>query len=366
MNPSSVPVPVPPGSSQPQGRLEGLPFEMLGYIFECSQPDDTVALGLCSRYLWGTFIKWAQNRDLIWTNTYSFARTPIMHASSWLKTLPPYGYDMYPNARPEETEEEEQQEEEVSEPETRQVTQATILFDNFILRSHQAPFPCDYIKSFDNVIATADIPGHLHESMRSCLPTMTIQEGSQWLLRNVTNNEYIRMEKVVTDEGEETVSHVGNSWLTLDMLLIWLITWKGDDKAVPWSWKELERYVGSNIDDMMYAMINVFNHRPGTDYVWPIWRGNWAGHSLEVVTDRKLDEVWIDRTSEIETLALKIAPTMYVMALQHGTAKARRYWEIVLDLQGYVHDEERDGVTHKIIHAGAMRKHSDYTCYCHR
>ncbi|GKU22178.1 hypothetical protein FLAG1_09389 [Fusarium langsethiae] len=364
------PLTVPPETPQGQNRLERLPPEILGLIFEFSQPGDSVALGLCSRPLWKTLSKWVQNEHLIWTNTYSLAGTPIIYASSLLKTLPPCLYPKYPNTVPEET-----RDEEVLDSQKRVVTPATAWLDNILLQSYQAPLPNhdSYTKSFDRTITMANIPDHLHENMRSCLPTLTIKRGSKWLLRNLTNNEYIRMESVVTEEGEETVSHVGNKWLTLDILLLWLITWRGD-QANPWSWEELERYVGKTVDDMMYSLIGFFNHRPVTDEFWPIWTGNWAGHSLEVVTDREMDEVWIDRTDEIERLSQKMLRMMYILSRQNGTPKTKRHWEWAISTRGYVTDEEwkfknPDGVTfsyqtHKTIYAGPMKRHAEWLCNC--
>ncbi|CAF3598166.1 unnamed protein product [Fusarium graminearum] len=356
-----------------QSRLERLTPEILGLIFEVSEPDGFIALSLCSQSLWALAINWAQNGYLRWRNAFSLAGTPVIYASSYLKTLPQYLYDMYPKFVTEETEEE------VAAPrlygQGRTVTQSTAWFNDIVLQSHLAPVPYDglYVQSFEKIISKANIPFHLHKNMRSSLPIMTIEKGSKWLLRNLTNNEYIRMESVMTTEGEVTVSHVGNSWLTLDMLLFCLICWRGDGRQNTWSWEQLEGYVGmteEGIDDTLHDP----TYGPLDDKFWPIWAGNWVGHSLEVVTDRELDSSWVDRTNSIETLAPKMLLTMYGLALAEGSPQARHHWESVFEQRGDVIDEEHecyvsDGVTieaktHKKIVIGSLRVHADCLCGC--
>jgi hypothetical protein len=244
-----------------------------------------------------------------------------------------------------------------------------------MLQSHNTPYPYDdlYVESFEKHIANADIPVHLQNSIKSSLPTLSIEKGSKWLLRNLTNKEFICMESVVTSEDEATVSHAGNSWLTLDILLFWLICWRGDVRQNTWSWEDLEEFVGvtdEGIDDILHDL----TYGPLDDKFWPIWAGNWAGHSLEVVVDRPLGGAWVDRTNAIDTLAPKMLLTMYGLALAEGTFEAKRHWEEVLDQRGQVIDEEleiyvSDGETtrtetHKIITIGSLKAHPSVLCNC--
>ncbi|RGP63916.1 hypothetical protein FSPOR_8243 [Fusarium sporotrichioides] len=360
-------------NSRGHSPLERLPPEILGIVFDCSQSNDFVALSLCSRGLWTYAVKWAQNGYLRWRNAYSLAGTPILYASSRLRTLPQCVYDMYPGSVPTETRQE------MSSPslysQRRMVTRSTAWYRDIMLKSHQAPFPYDelYIESFDNMITMADIPDHFHASMRSSFPTMTLGKGSKWLLLNMTNNEYIRMESVITTEGEKTVSHPGNDWLTLDILLFWLICWRGDGRQNTWSWEELDEFVGMT-EEMIDDTLHDPTYGPLDDKFWPVWTGNWAGHSLEVVTDRDLDRLWVDRTNSIEKLASKMLLTMYGLALAEGSFKARKHWEWVLYQRGDIIDEEQDHdgpdggttstETHKTIVIGSLRVHADCLCDC--
>ncbi|XEV07473.1 hypothetical protein FSHL1_012760 [Fusarium sambucinum] len=373
MEPLSVPLDTPRGRS----RLERLPPEILGSIFstlESENPNHFISLTLCSQSLWAVAMKWARNGYVIWKNAYSLAGTPVMYASSRLKTLPPCLYRKYPNAVPEETREEDEDEDgEVSDSQPRVVTRATAWLDNILLQSYRAPFSNhdSYVKSFNRMITMANIPDHLHESMRSCLPTMTIEKGSKWLLLNLTNNEYVQMRGVITEVGEGTLCHESHNWLTLDMLLLWLITWRGDQSNL-WSWEELEGYVGKNLDDMINALVGIFDNRPRTDDFWPIWNGNWAGHSLEVVTERDLDEAWVDRTEEIDRFSQRILPMLYILSCEKETPQTKAFWEWAISTRGFVDDEvwkienPDDNTysyeTHAIISVGAIKRHANWLC----
>ncbi|ENH64830.1 hypothetical protein FOC1_g10005597 [Fusarium oxysporum f. sp. cubense race 1] len=51
--------------------------------------------------------------------------------------------------------------------------------------------------------------------MKACLPTLNLEPGSNWFLRNLTDQEYIRMEAVVTPDDEATISLPGQRRLGL-------------------------------------------------------------------------------------------------------------------------------------------------------
>ncbi|CAG7557577.1 unnamed protein product [Fusarium equiseti] len=343
-----------------QTRIEKLPAELLAAIFGLLNPEDFIAFSLCSRSIWAHAVKWAQNAYLRWKKTYSLAGTPIMYVGSHLKVLPEFVYDKYPELIPEETPQEIRDG-------GRMVTRTTAAFNKAVLEFDQTPLPYDdaYMQSLTKHIANADIPASLHASMIASFPTFGIEKGSKWLLCNLTNNEFIRMEAVSTT----TVSHVGHSWLTLDTLLYWLICWRGNGHQQLLDWENLEDFIGATNRARDGTWRGALYQSPYSA-CWPIWSGKWAGHSLEVVTDRDLDEGWVDRTSEFNRLAPKLLLTMYALALSERDVRPKRYWEGVFEQLGDVVDQvtefEQDGrkwkETHKII--VSLQVHATALCGC--
>ncbi|KAJ4138692.1 hypothetical protein NW768_002549 [Fusarium equiseti] len=343
-----------------QSHIEQLPAELLAAIFRLLNPDDFLAFSLCSQALWMHAIQHAKNGYIEWKKTFSLAGTPVMYVGSHLKILPEFVYDAYPELMPEETLDEIRSE-------RRLVTRTTAAFNKAVLEFDQTPMPYDdaYRASFTKQVAHAGIPTSIHENMKASLPTFSIEKGSKWLLRNLTKNELIRMEAVNTI----TVAHIQHSWLTLDTLLYWLICWRGDghQRNLNLDWENLDNFTGVTTMDRVWRNPA---HKGAYSAFWPIWSGNWAGHSLEVITDRELDAGWIDRTSEFDQLAPKLLRTMYALALTEGDVKPRRYWEEVFEQLGDVVDQvmeyEQDGKkwteTHKII--VSLQVHATALCGC--
>ncbi|KAJ4019614.1 hypothetical protein NW766_003356 [Fusarium irregulare] len=356
----SIGVTAPQVTPRGQSRIERFPAELLTAIFSFLDPDDLVAFGLCSQTLWGHAIQCTKKGYHRWKNTYSLAGTPIMYVGSHLKILPEFVYDEYPDLIPEETLRKICKS-------GRMVTRTTAAFNKAVLEFDQTPLPNDeaYIQSFAKHIVNANIPASLHESMETSFPTFGIKKGSKWLLRNLTNNEFIRMEAVNTT----TVAHVGHSWLTLDTLLYWLICWRGDGHEQNMDWANLENFIGAT-NWLRDGTWGGALYQSAYSAFWPMWSGNWAGHSLEVVTDRGLEQGWVDRTPAFDRLAPKLLLTMYTFALSERDVKPKRYWEEVFDQIGDVVDQvmeyEQDGrkwtETHKYV--VSLRAHATALCGC--
>ena len=217
----------------PRGQIhvEKLPAELLAAIFRLLDPDGFIAFGLCYQTLWGHAIQSYKNEYCRWKKTYSLAGTPIMYVGSHLKVLPQFVYDEYPDLIPEETPREIRKR-------GRIITRTTAAFNKAVLEFDQTPLPYDdaYRVSFTKHIANAKIPANRHESMKASFPTFSIEKGSKWLLGNLTNNEFIRMEAV----GTTDVAHTRHGWLTLDTLLYWLICWRGDGDQQNLDWEYLD------------------------------------------------------------------------------------------------------------------------------
>ncbi|KAF5556292.1 hypothetical protein FNAPI_5815 [Fusarium napiforme] len=279
---------------QSQAGLELLPAELLGAIFELLKIEEFMALALCSQSLWS-------------------------HAVMWVKE--PISEDM---------ERESEQTGRRSEIET---TRASIWFKKSVASYEKVPFPydCLYEEAFLKQLGGAAIPEKLHESMKACLPRLSLEPGSSWLLRNLTDQEYVRTEAVVTSDDEATISLPGRQWLTLDILLLWLISWKGDykrNRRKAWSWEQLETFIGFTDRDLSDASRDP-SYGPMYFEFWPIWIGPWAGHRLDVVTEKSLDNDWKDRTQNITRLAPKMLRILYGNSLA-AQEEEGDYWEEAL------------------------------------
>ncbi|KAF5639445.1 uncharacterized protein FTJAE_4783 [Fusarium tjaetaba] len=312
---------------QGQTRLEMLPAELLGAICELLKIEEFMALALCSQRLWSYAIMWIRGCYVQWKKKYSWVNTPIICTAAGLRVLPKALQRTLPEPTSEDMERESEQTGRRSEIET---TRASIWFKEAVDSSEKVPFPCDclYEEAFLKQLGGAAIPEKLHGSMKACFPRLNLEPGSSWLLRNLTDQEYIRMEAVVTSDGEATISLPGRQWLTLDILLLWLISWKADYKKKrrkAWSWEQLETFKDFTDKDLSDASQDPVFGPMYYDF-WPIWVGPWAGHRLDVVTEENLDNSWKDRTENITRLAPKMLRIFYGRSL--ATQKENLdYWE---------------------------------------
>ncbi|KAF4438560.1 hypothetical protein FACUT_4835 [Fusarium acutatum] len=311
---------------QGQTRLEMLPAELLGAIFELLEVEESMALALCSQTLWSHTISWVKGSYLRWKSQYSWVNTPIICTVGRLRVLSKALQRFLPEPTSEDMERESEQTGRRYEIAT---TRASIWFNESVDSYEKVPFPYDYSyeEAFLKQIEGAAIPESLHLNMKACLPCLGLEPGSSWLLRNLTEQEYIRMEAVVTSDGEATVSLPGRQWLTLDILLLWLISWKVDyqkNRKKAWSWEQLETFEGFTDQDLSDASQDPIYGPMCSDF-WPIWVGPWAGHRLDVVTEKNLDNDWKDRTENITRLAPKMLRIFYGCSL--ATQKENRdYW----------------------------------------
>ncbi|KAF4465983.1 epoxide hydrolase 2 [Fusarium albosuccineum] len=324
-----------PQSATARGRLEALPAELTGTIFAFLDASDFIALAFCSQTLWNRAVAWVQSGYLRWRNAYSWAGTPIICAGSKVETLPQPLYDMFPSAVPKPIPEGVQSDEERRMgPHNR----PRVWFDEAAERYEKRPIPYDdaYREEFWERIGSAGIPEKFHKPMAASFPTFSVELGSKWYLRNRTLKEYIRMEGIVTADGEVTVSFVGNHWLTLDILLMWLISWRGRRNSQVCSWERLKLFRGltdSGIGDIMIDP----TYGPGDHSFWPIWNGNWAGHSLDVVAE-EVDKGWVDQSSTIDLISDGMMRTFYGLAMAEVGIEEEKYWEKIYKDSGAVAD----------------------------
>ncbi|KAF5585409.1 hypothetical protein FPANT_7518 [Fusarium pseudoanthophilum] len=307
--------------------LEMLPAELLREIIELLKPEEFVALALCSQRLWSQAIMWAKGSYIQWKKKYSWVNTPVICTAAGLRVLPKALQHTLPEPTSEDMERESEQ---TGRRSGIEITRASIWFEESVASYEKVPFPYDYLyeEAFLKQFKGAAIPKSLHSTMKTCLPRLSIEPGSGWLLRNLTDQEYIRMEAVVTSDDEATISLPGRQWLTLDILLLWLISWKADYKKKrrkAWTWDKLETFIGFTDQDLSDTSQDPAYGPMYYDF-WPIWVGPWAGHRLDVVTEKSLDNDWKDRTENITRLAPKMLRIFYGRSL--ATQKENLdYWE---------------------------------------
>lgn len=312
---------------QGQTRLEMLPAELLEAIFGLLEAEEFMALALCSQTLWFHAIGWIEGSYTRWKNEYSWVNTPIICTARRLRILPKALQHILPESTPDDMERESKQTGYRYEIAT---TRASIWFDKSVDSYEKVPFPydCTYEEAFLKQLERAAIPESLHLIMKACFPSIILEPGSSWLLRNLTDQEYIRMEGVVTSDGEATISLPGRQWLTLDILLLWLISWRVEDKnnrKKAWSWEQLEAFEGFTDQDLSDVSLGP-PYGPMCSDFWPIWAGPWAGHRLDVVAETGLDNDWKDRTENITRLAPKMLRVFYGRSLE-VQKENRDYWE---------------------------------------
>ncbi|KAF5560761.1 hypothetical protein FPHYL_6473 [Fusarium phyllophilum] len=313
--------------SQGQTGLEMLPAELLGAIFELLEVEESMALALCSPTLWYHTMRWIKGSYIQWKNKYSWVNTPMICTVAGLRVLPKALQHILPEPNSEDMERESEQRSHRYELAT---TRASIWFNKSADSYEKVPFPYDYLyeEAFLKQLGGAAIPERLHSTLKACLPRLYLEPGSSWLLRNLTDQEYIRMEAAVTSDDEATISLPGCQWLTLDTLLLWLISWKADykkNRKKAWSWEQLETFEGFSDQDLSDACRGL-GYGPMSSDFWPMWVGPWAGHRLDVVTEESLDNDWKDRTENITRLAPKMLRIFYGRSL--ATQKEDRdYWE---------------------------------------
>jgi hypothetical protein len=311
--------------------LERLPAELLMDILMLLEPGDFIALGLCSQTLWNHAVTYAQGSYSRWKDAYSWVNTPLICAGSKLHTLPKSVYDIGAGAIHDQLPPWDV-------PEMEEQNGLNDWYHSVIEPWQGTPCPYDslYLEAFSEQIRSADIPDKLHSSMKASLPTLDVEMGSKWYLCNLTQKEYICMEGVVTRKGEATVSLKETHWLTLDMLLLWLITWRGEeDTQDVWSWDELKNFAGFS-DERLEDTLMDPTYGPLNDKFWPMWAGVWTGHRLEVVAERKLDVDWVNRTDDVESLANKMMRLFYGLSIAEGSQWNRKYWAKVFKESGGV------------------------------
>ncbi|KAM5349452.1 hypothetical protein ACJ41O_005957 [Fusarium nematophilum] len=315
-----------PWKSMVLSRLERLPSELLRMVFAFLETNDSVALGLCSRRLWSEAIPAARESYRSWSRDYSWAGTPIICTGTYLTRLPQSIYDIDPDAEPAPSPTGMPGRVARGMPQPRRWNWVAVMdYDKVPLMEDEA-----HRRAFWEHVDSSGIPQDLHKHMAadfSAFAGPRFVTGSRWYLRNHTAKEYIRMELVdaETSGGEVTVAVTGQPWLTLDVLLMWLIGWSGGHTR---SWDddlEIE-----NREPNQDARLPSSNGLPDKEFLRVVFQrveaGLWAGHALDVV-DEKFEGVcadWFDRSVTIDKLAGRWLQSIYARSV--GDPELKEYW----------------------------------------
>ncbi|KAI6774604.1 hypothetical protein HG531_001453 [Fusarium graminearum] len=316
----------------PLSPIEKLPLELISSIYLYLHPTDCIALGLCSQTLWiraMDFIRHSR-RSTTWVDT------PIFIASG--KQLLALREASHNN------------ESELQDPQDGTQDAVCMLMKpqrphlfNVLKQARSQNQLCDYaslnssdinppyLQELIRLSPTSGISKGFHRLMESCLFPEEFGGQGQWCLRDFTTNEYIRMEPVRDRSISEhpTISLTRNPWMTLDILLIWLITWEAGRNRSP------ENVTREILRDQINKIMS--NHGAGVtasdvtqirSYSTDMSSGRWAGHSLDVVqlVHNKMESGWTDITDEIQDASQRWFVAIYYDAVRLGQTKYVEYW----------------------------------------
>ncbi|KAK0935828.1 hypothetical protein LTR29_012609 [Friedmanniomyces endolithicus] len=269
----------------PLSLVEKLPSELIGLILSEAGMShrEIIAFGLCSSELWLQTLSHIQ-RD-VRDDTAPWAGKPLLCSGTWLTTLPPAIYERYP----EEIEAERKYQNVLAQVHVPVPGTATGRGS----RGRSAWYgPCparvwnwtavseyENVRGIDcrqkwlealtiNMVDAGLSPtasDKIWSDIRMVLNNRAPIEANDWLLLNVTTQQYVQLKLRRSEPGQSPRLYVaGARWLSLDQALILRICWGPDEMET---------------------------HR--------LHRGMWAGHCFEVIEDTGARAGWEDVTSEI-------------------------------------------------------------------
>ncbi|TKA62738.1 hypothetical protein B0A55_09041 [Friedmanniomyces simplex] len=244
--------------TSPLSAIEKLPSELIGLILGDTDisPKDVIAFGMCSSELWSQTLSHIQ-RD-IRDSTAPWAGKPMLCTGTWLTTLPPAIYELYPK------------EIEAESNYQTQIAQVPAPVPGAgVGRGHRGRYEdvegmdcrqkwLDTLRiSILGAELSPSVSGKLRSDVGMVVGNRASVEHNDWILRNLTTQQYVRLQLRRSEQGGSTQVYVaGARWLSLDQALILRICWgppKGDPGESGKSAKLLQ--------------------------------GAWSGHCFEVVED---------------------------------------------------------------------------------
>ncbi|KAM0425976.1 hypothetical protein ACHAPT_008915 [Fusarium lateritium] len=304
--------------------LERLPPELLRDIFSRLEITDQIAVGLCSQHLWVYAVSAIREGIRFRHNQLSWAGTPIICSCPAPRALPEALTEAVPDA---------------NYPEDQSPRPSTVKgwarywVAEAITQYQKAPSP-EYhvpITEFWKHISSSGIPENRHSQMASCLNTCAFKSGAGCYLRSLTAKEYIRLE-LVKKGVDITAKFVGHDWLTLDILLIWLISWarRQPVPAIDWSDEQQTEELAWDFGVGPEGILNLETASRARAVLGFKTAGKWAGHRLDVVDEasEEMSADWHDRTPDIEKCTRNWLMATYARSLRLKVQPGmRKYWE---------------------------------------
>jgi len=269
--------------------IERLPAELFDMVLGDTElsTEDLMALGVCSKTLWLQIL--AHVHEDCRKAAAPWAGTPLLCTGSWLLDLPPAIYEAFPD---------QQKREDAYKARTgrwygccpaRKLNWNGI--SNYVNVEGQSRTQA-WLAALTTVARTAQTDRttmrKLQCSLSEMLQRQTDVSQRNWILRNLTVQQYVRLKFDRPRRTQEANVYVrGASWLTLDRALILRISWGANETGT----------YDKRADDRLNASL----------------RGSWAGHCFDVAEDSvSLEYSWHDVTDEVvkEAKALKAAKGM--------------------------------------------------------
>ncbi|KAI1071812.1 hypothetical protein LB507_005263 [Fusarium sp. FIESC RH6] len=322
-----------PNRPDAESRLERLPSELIRDIHLYLEPVDVIALGLCSQRLWIRAVTTIHHDR----RSYSWIDTPIFLTGFRKTTLPPAIYELYYQVK-DQSMEEHNVDCDMMDPRNpcthHESTGSWSAWKQSAMHGYTSlpPPELEYHqrRRIPDLLSSSGIPESLHEPLKSCLAFHDLDDEGQWYLRSLTTKQYIRMELVKDQTISEltTVSLTGNRWLTLDILLMWLINWQESDelpKAGPTRKpSDLVKNVFNNGSRVIESEIAQMR-----GYFMEMYTGKWAGHCLDVVKHAQstMESGWTDITGEIEESSQRWFAGIYLEVYLVNDRDQKKYWD---------------------------------------
>ena len=204
--------------------LESLPNELFDQIL-CDTtlgPQDIVNFGVCSKRIWARVLHHIQNT----TPIAPWANTPLICPSSRISDFPPAMYEFFPQVKVQQDAfDRDTTGQAFFPPVSRWVERAFETFAN--VQDANIQRQC-WLEAISSPLITYSMPPQVHLALRSTLEDALRLEvplpREKWALRNLTTNEYVRLEVV---HAKDIIAYVETAtpWLPLDIALLIQIIW---------------------------------------------------------------------------------------------------------------------------------------------
>ena len=263
--------------------IEALPSELLGHIMGDLSPEDIVSFAVCSKRLLSKLPHQVQ-QDI--RNSVAWSNTPLICPFLYACNFPPAMDELFPEVKAQQDAFNCRDIKRPMDPDPIHVW-VKLAFETFEGIEDIGSRRKRWLEAIASPSITQGIPHRILLMLKSAvedhLRLKSPQPGEKWALRNLTTNEYFRLEIAHCTTAERIIAHVETAapWLTLDAALLFHIYWSG---GLP-----------------LEGKATIASTPPRSDR---FKRGAWAGHCFDVVrcSEPLLAEAWKDVTESVVKL----------------------------------------------------------------